>query len=48
MFLKVYKCEIFDHSDFYDFYTINSIWEGDLGVKILFFLGGRGGGADII
>jgi hypothetical protein len=32
--LKVPKCEIFDHSDFHDFYTIKSLWEGDFGVKI--------------
>jgi hypothetical protein len=37
--LKVPKCEIFDGSDFHDFYTIKSLWEGDFGVKIksLFF-----------
>ncbi len=29
------KCEIFDHSDFNDFYTIKSLWEADFGVKIL-------------
>jgi hypothetical protein len=33
--LKVPKCEIFDRSDFPDFYTINSSWVGDLVVKIL-------------
>jgi hypothetical protein len=27
------KCEIFDRSDFPDFYTIKSSWEGDLVVK---------------
>jgi hypothetical protein len=32
--LKVPKCEIFDRSDFHDFYTIKSLWEGDFGVKI--------------
>ncbi len=32
--LKVPKCEIFDRSDFDDFYTINSLCEGDFGVKI--------------
>jgi hypothetical protein len=32
--LKVPKCEIFDRSDFNDFYTIKSLWEGDCGVKI--------------
>ncbi len=34
-FLKVPKREIFDRSDFPDFYTINSSWVGDLLVKIL-------------
>ncbi len=33
--LKVPKCEIFDRSDFHDFYTIKSSWVGDLVVKIL-------------
>ncbi len=28
------KCEIFDRSDFPDFYTIKSRREGDFGVKI--------------
>ncbi len=32
--LKVPKREIFDHSDFPDFYTIKSLREGDFGVKI--------------
>ncbi len=32
--LKVPKREIFDRSDFPDFYTIKSIREGDFGVKI--------------
>ncbi len=32
--LKVPKCEIFDRSDFHDFYTIKSLWGGDFGVKI--------------
>ncbi len=27
------KCEIFDRSDFDDFYTIKSLCEGDFGVK---------------
>ncbi len=27
------KCEIFDRSDFPDFYTIKSSWVGDLGLK---------------
>ncbi len=26
----------FDHSDFHDFYTIKSLWEGDFGVKNFF------------
>jgi hypothetical protein len=33
--LKVPKCEIFDRSDFPNFYTIKSSWVGDLVVKIL-------------
>jgi len=33
-YLKVPKCEIFDRSDFHDFYTIKSLREGDFGVKI--------------
>ncbi len=33
--LKVPKREIFDRSDFPDFYTIKSSWGGDLLVKIL-------------
>ncbi len=33
--LKVRKCEIFDRSDFPDFYTIKSSWVGDLVIKIL-------------
>ncbi len=28
------KCEIFDRSDFNDFNTIKSVWEGDFGVKV--------------
>jgi hypothetical protein len=32
---KVPKHEIFDHSNFPDFYRIKSSWEGDLVVKIL-------------
>ncbi len=31
------KCEIFDRSDFHDFYPIKSLWEGDFGVKIKCF-----------
>jgi hypothetical protein len=34
LILKVPKCEIFDRSDFHDFYTIKSLWEGNFGVKI--------------
>jgi hypothetical protein len=33
--LKVPKREIFDRSDFPDFYTIKSSWVGDLLVRIL-------------
>jgi hypothetical protein len=33
--LKVPKREIFDRPDFPDFYTIKSLWVGDLLVKIL-------------
>jgi hypothetical protein len=33
--LKVPKREIFDRSDFSDFYTMKSSWVGDLVVKIL-------------
>ncbi len=36
-YLKVPKCEIFDRSDFHDFYTIKFLWEGDFGVKIKCF-----------
>jgi hypothetical protein len=32
--LKVPKCEIFDSSDFSDFYTMKSLRVGDFGVKI--------------
>ena len=32
--LKVPKREIFDRSDFPDFYTIKSLWEGDFRVRI--------------
>ncbi len=28
------KCEIFDRSDFDDFYTMKFLWGGDFGVKI--------------
>jgi hypothetical protein len=35
VYLKVPKREIFDRSDFSDFYTIKSSWVGDLLVKIL-------------
>ncbi len=34
LLLKVPKREIFDRSDFPDFYTIKSLREGDFGVKI--------------
>jgi hypothetical protein len=30
----VTKCEIFYCSDFHEFYTIKSLWEGGFGVKI--------------
>ncbi len=36
--LKVPKREIFDRSDFPDFYTIKSLRVGDFGVKIKSFL----------
>jgi hypothetical protein len=32
--LKVPKREIFDHSDFHDFYAIKSLTVSDFGVKI--------------
>jgi hypothetical protein len=32
--LKVPKCEIFDRSDFHDFYAIKPFWVGDFGAKI--------------
>ncbi len=32
--LKVPKCEIFDRSDFHDFYTIKPFYVGDFWVKI--------------
>ncbi len=35
-FLKVPKREIFDRSDFPDFYTIKPLRMGDFGVKIKF------------
>ena len=35
--LKVPKREIFDRSDFSDFYTIKSLCVGDFGVKIKIF-----------
>ncbi len=34
--LKVPKREIFDRSDFHDFYTIKSLRKGDFVVKIIF------------
>jgi hypothetical protein len=36
------KCEIFDNSDFDDFYTIKSLWGGDFWVKIKVFFIFRG------
>ena len=36
--LKVPKCEIFEGSDFDDFYTIKSLCEGDFGVLIKNFI----------
>ncbi len=33
-FLKVPKCEIFDRSDFHDFYSIKPFWIGDFEAKI--------------
>jgi hypothetical protein len=36
--LKVPKCEIFNRSDFPDFYTIKSSWVGDLGLKYLLII----------
>jgi hypothetical protein len=35
--LKVPKCEIFDNTDYDDFYTIKSLWWGDFWVKIKVF-----------
>ncbi len=32
------KCEIFDSSDFPDFYTIKSLCESDFGVKIKIYI----------
>jgi hypothetical protein len=32
--LKVPKCEIFNRSDFHDFYSIKPFWVGDFGAKI--------------
>ncbi len=32
--LKVPKCEIFERSDFHDFYSIKPFWVGDFGAKI--------------
>ncbi len=32
------KCEIFDRLDFCDFYTIKSLWVGEFGAKIKYFL----------
>ncbi len=36
------KCEIFNRSDFHDFYTIKSLWEGDFGVNNIFIYLFRG------
>jgi hypothetical protein len=36
--LKVPKHEIFDHSDFHDFYAIKSLTVSDFGVKIKIYL----------
>jgi hypothetical protein len=40
--LKVPKCEIFDHSDFHDFYIIKSLSGGEFGVTLNFFFIFRG------
>jgi hypothetical protein len=32
--LNVPKCEIFDRSDFHDFYSIKPFWVGDFVAKI--------------
>jgi hypothetical protein len=34
------KYEIYDRSDFHDFYTIKSLQEGDFGVKYVFLIRG--------
>ncbi len=34
LYIKVPKCEIFDRTDFHDFYPIKSLWEGAFAVKI--------------
>jgi hypothetical protein len=50
-FLKVPKREIFDRSDFPDFYIIKSLCGGDFGVKIKFFtkiIRGSFGGAKFL
>ncbi len=36
-YLKVPKCDIFDRSDFHDFYSLKSLREDDFGVKIQVF-----------
>ncbi len=33
-YLMVPECEIFDRSDFYDFYTLKPFWVGDIGAQI--------------
>ncbi len=40
--LKVPKCEIFDRSDFHDFYTIKPFWVGVFGAKIYLLFIWRG------
>ncbi len=40
--LKVPKCEIFDRSDFHDFYSIKPVWVGDFGANINLLLYFRG------
>ncbi len=41
--LKGPKCEMFDRSDFDNFYTIKSLCEGNFGEKIFFFIKTFGG-----
>jgi hypothetical protein len=45
------KCDIFDRSDFHDFYTIKSLWEGNFGVnikKMIFIFRGSFGAAKFL